>query len=173
MAKIKLNSIKKQLMLNFSILLLLHPLINIFILLSRANDTSVLRTVIVVAAIAFLVCGLSVFVYSFTASKLQKFVDDENYSDETVRFAGNLPVKASLIFCIPILITSFVLSTLSFLSGVILSPYQLVLFFMKDIIITLGLALFHYTGLRLYFTRYQAQTISVHYRCLRKLLLPF
>lgn len=149
MAKIKLNSIRKQMMLNFSILLLLHPVINIFILLSRASDTSVLKTVIIVAAIAFLVCGLSIFAYSFTASKLQKFVDDENYSDETVRFAGNLPVKASLIFCIPILITSCTLSTLSFLSGVILSPYQLVFFFMKDIIITFSLALLHYYRLKI------------------------
>ncbi|HOP31408.1 MAG TPA: methyl-accepting chemotaxis protein [Spirochaetota bacterium] len=149
MAKIKLNSIKKQMMLNFSILLLLHPIINIVILLSRANDSSILRTVIAVAVIAFLVCGLSIFAYSFTASKLQKFVDDENYSDETVRFAGSLPVKASLIFCIPILITSFILSILAFRSGAILSSYQLVLFFMKDIIITLGLALYHYYRLKI------------------------
>jgi len=149
MARVKLDSIKKQLIFNFSILLLLHPSINIFILLIRANNTSILKTVIAVALIALVVCGLSILAYSFTAAKLQKLVDDENYSEESVRFAGKFPQKASVIFCLPILITSLILSILAFRAGVIVSFYQLVLFFMKDIIITLSLALFHYYRLKI------------------------
>lgn len=149
MAKIELKNIKKHLMMNFSLLLLLHPVINIFILMSRASDLSVVKSIIVVASIAFIVCGFSISAWYFKTSKLQRFIDDENYSDETVRFARSLPKNASMIFCLPILITSLLLSFLAFKAGVILSPYQLVLYLMKDIIITLSLTLFHYYRLKI------------------------
>jgi len=148
MASVEYKKIKKQLIWNFSILLLMDPVINIMILMLRSSGASVIKVIMLVAAIAFIVCLLSIIAYYFTTTKFQKYIDSGSTDKEAVEFARKLPVKASLIFCLPILTVTLILSLLSFRAGILTSVYQLVFFFMKDIFISLGLTLYHYYRLK-------------------------
>ncbi len=148
MAGNEYKNIKKQLMLNFSILLLMDPVINIMILLLRSSGSSVIKVIILVGAVTFLVCFFSIFAYYFTAAKLQKIIDTGSTDKASVEFTRKLPGRASLIFCIPILCITLLLSILAFYTGVLSTAYQLFFYFIKDIFISLGLTLYHYYRLK-------------------------
>ncbi len=149
MAKRDLKEIRKELMWNFIILLMLDPVINIMIISSRAGTSENIKSLVFVGAVAVLVCICSIITYHFPTVKLQEFIDKKMSDEETVRFAKKFPRNSSLIFCVPILCTTVLLSVLAFRSGIIISLYQLAFFFLKDILIASGLTLIHYYRLKI------------------------
>jgi methyl-accepting chemotaxis protein len=144
MGRKEIKTIKKQLMLNFIILLLLNPVINILILSMRITSITELKGVIIIILMELVICSFSIIPFSFITTKLQKLIDGQVYDDASIRFAGSLPVKVSLLFCVPILIGPMMFSFIGFYEGLIVSPYQLVFYFIKDILLALSLTLFHY-----------------------------
>ena len=144
MRKNNLTEIKKRLMWTFAVLILLIPVINVLIISMRIRSQSQFNDLFFVISFAFLLCFCIIFVYHFIAGKLQKMIDENSRDEATVQFAKKMPKKVSILFGVPILIGSILLSMLAFFSGSIVSPYQLVFYIIKDIMITGSMTFFHY-----------------------------
>lgn len=146
--KSNIKDIKKQLIWNFSILLFLEPVINITLIFGSAGTRDNIRFLLVIALLLVMVCGCSIAVYYFIARKVQVLIDNNDYSEDSIRFAARLPRNASLLFCIPVLSITAALSLLAFLSHQLPSPYQMIFYILKDILIASGLTLLHYYRLK-------------------------
>lgn len=144
MRRESLKDIKKRLMWNFSILLLLIPVIHIFVILIRVSTMSQLKALIFIMLVAFIICCVQIVIFSFTAAKLQKMIDENTRNDVSTGYARSLPVKVSVLFCAPILAGSLLLSLFGYISGSLISPYQLIFYFLKDILVAGSMTFFHY-----------------------------
>ncbi|HOP64402.1 MAG TPA: methyl-accepting chemotaxis protein, partial [Spirochaetota bacterium] len=148
MASVEYKKIKKQLIWNFVLLQLMIPTINIVILMFRTSNTSVIKTIMIIAPIAVFISTLALIAFYSLTSRLQKYVDTGRTDEEAVTITKKFPVKASLLFCIPIMCATLILTSLSFRAGVIFSIIQLAFYLLKDILLSLSLTLFHYYRLK-------------------------
>src|SRR5208337_2197537 len=139
-----LKNIKKQLMWNFSILLLLDPIINVIILMSRISTKLLLLEILQLAFMSLLICFGTILVYHFITNKLQRMINENSRDEASIRFANKFPKTVSILFCLPVLTFHMLLSLLSYINDLIISPYQLAFYFLKDISLIASLALFHY-----------------------------
>ncbi|PKL15894.1 MAG: hypothetical protein CVV49_19085 [Spirochaetae bacterium HGW-Spirochaetae-5] len=144
MGRSDLSKIKKSLILNFSLLLLLNPLINMILISPRIQTADQLKGIFIVISLGVFICAVTILIYTFMAGKIQKMIDNESSDEHSVIFARRMPVTVSILFCAPILIGTMVLSLLSYLSGLIVSPYQLIFYLIKDILLAGSLTFYHY-----------------------------
>ncbi len=144
MREIKLTEIKKRLMWNFSLILLLDPLINTILLMTRGNNAEQIKRIIFILLFGVVICLATIFIYHLVTNKLQRMINENIRDEAAIRFGKNLPRNVSILFCTPLLSSSIMLSTVSYIIGLIVSPYQVIFYYLKDILLMGGLTFFHY-----------------------------
>ncbi len=144
MGKSDLTKTRNRLILNFSLLLLLNPLINIILIAPRIKTAAQFKGIFIVILSGLLICAVTIFIYTFIAGRIQRMIDNQSRDEDSVKFARRMPVIVSLLFCSPILISTMIMTLLSYFSGLIVSPYQLIFYFIKDILLAGSLTFYHY-----------------------------
>jgi methyl-accepting chemotaxis protein len=144
MGRSDLSKIRNRLILNFSLILLLNPLINLILIAPRIKTAAQIKGMAAVTLLALAICAVTIFFYTFIAGRIQKMIDDQARGEKSVSFAKSMPRTVSILFCTPILIGTMAMSLLSYYSGLIVSPYQLIFYFIKDILLAGSLTFYHY-----------------------------
>ncbi len=139
-----LSGIKKRLIFNFSINLLLVPVINAILIGICIKNTSQLKTLIFVAIVMSGVCGLIILAYSFAAERIQRVINQGSPDEAVIKLAGRMPLLVSLFFSLPLLAGVMILTTYGYLCGTLISIHQLLLYYVKDIILVLCFTFLHY-----------------------------
>lgn len=131
-------------MWNFSLILLLDPLINTILLMTRGNNAEQIKRIIFILLFGVVICLATIFIYHLVTNKLQRMINENIRDEAAIRFGKNLPRNVSILFCTPLLSSSIMLSTVSYIIGLIVSPYQVIFYYLKDILLMGGLTFFHY-----------------------------
>lgn len=144
MRRIKVSETKKLLMLNFGVIIFMVPLLNVLLLSMRVKTAAEFKGLAASVIFFIPVIGIVLLVYHFITSRLQSMIDRNDRSEEALRFAARIPLKVSLLIFIPVTVATMSLSALMYTRGVILTIPQLLLYMLKDLIISSSLTFFHY-----------------------------
>lgn len=149
MKEVKLTELKKYLMLNFTVLILLNPLINIVLMFVLDFRGSVLKKTIPLILFSLIFYAAAILVYNSWTGRLQRrislFLAGKLTRDEKEeRWGKRLPYKVPVLFCSPMLFGAVSLTIIAYIVGAILNPVQLAFFLTKDILLAISLTFFHY-----------------------------
>ncbi len=144
-----LSNVKKQLLWNFGLILASVPVLNLMLLVFRVKTLAALKSVFFTLFICLIIITVIIYIYHFMTNRIQEMIDNESSDEESVKFARRASVKASILFFVPITITAIILSTLTYLQGLIVTHQQLALFYVKDLLVSGSLTLFHYYRFRM------------------------
>lgn len=143
------SGMKKRLIINFSIIIFSDIIINsilVFILDPSGRLLSSFRPSRILAAIIFII---AILIYRSMVDKFLLSVNDAKTSGTDDDYRRYFIRNTNLLFCIPILIATMPLTVLSYFAGIIINPYQMVLYLTRDILLALLLTVFHYSRLKI------------------------
>ncbi len=143
------SNIKKQLMINFAVIMFFNIIINtaIFLVLDPGGKLLInMRGSRVVSTVVFLI---AIILYHYKTNRFLGAVNGRIDNAGLKLSESNFIRDVNLLFCVPMLLATVPLTALSFLAGIIVNPFQLALFIARDMLIAMILTIFHYSRIKI------------------------
>ncbi len=144
-----LTQIKKQLMLNFIFCNFAYPVILTLLFLSSMKMSAIITASKAMALFTIPMLGIILLIYNSITTKLQKMINDKKNDEESISFARRLPGLTSIIFALPLITGSILVTLAGYYLRIIVTPYQVAFFILLEVFLSLSLTLFHYYRLKI------------------------
>ncbi len=144
----QLAGIKKKLMLNFMTAFLAFPVIMILFILISMEIAEIKKTLLLMATLSIPGLIIVFLLYNYFAGRLQRLIDSNSSDQASVMFARRYPFTSSLIFSVPLLGTSVIISVITYIQRVLITPYQMMFYVLMELMLVTSLTFYHYFRLK-------------------------
>ncbi len=144
MKQTEISSIKSRLMRNFILCFLVYPLLMLSVIIVSTNIIEMKKILLLMTLISIPVILIIFYIYHLITKKLQYLINNNVTDNESLAFAKKIPISTTFLFFIPLFFCSIIVSVISYIQGILVTPFQLLFFIIIDILIAICVTLFHY-----------------------------